>query len=659
MAFLKGVVHAGGTLAGAVASPFDNGKLLKEQAKRTRDNFAVVSRDVEGAFSANGVATRVAEHIPLVNAAIVQPLHKKAKQHDALARAQAHDPIGRNGIITRMGEQIPIVSDGIRGLHLLAGNDEQAARAQARTLEQLLSKDGALTKLAEALPGTNLVAALVQDLNGNKEEAKRALNLLKTWDGATHRDGFLTKLAECFPGSGTVAFGLHLRAGNYAHALRAFTGGQRVAKVIVRDSYVSIGCKSLGEFSMLDLFVTGALEPGSVPHMRIAEILGDAFHLRSTQKTQMLKQARDNVNQQISEQRTAQLEQLPRMLAEQLRSAEQSLPECTAWVVQKVRAAIRHAKLQEWVVAFVRECLDLKFPPIDADGMDFLKVAVLTTPITVSSSVPHLQEVESHAPSQDLGFVEKAAGVACCSCFGFTAGLPMGGLACFAGLLAACGYAAGVAAKAGRSTLNSANRESYGNAGLEASALASARAAIKVEVKGSQLKTLQAQVRDYLLTKAVVNERSAVHRHFDWFLWAAGRGLCALAGVEVDAARAKLVPLVFALEVPPQPLCTKADHGLELCLTSFKASVFANLDLSGKLPRLLSASLYITHDTIRDLVEDCCQQIRDQDLRYLHKGLKDFVREIRIQLQAGVVFGAGDVLKLVIPTALTELHLPP
>merc|ERR1719460_1266346 len=108
-------------------------------------------------------------------------MHRNSGHMGAYLRAKARNPVGADGVVTQVGEHIPLVADGIEALHCINGETMAAERARARTLPRLLSKDGAVTKVTELIPGANIVAAMMHEMNGNHDEAKRALNIFDSW----------------------------------------------------------------------------------------------------------------------------------------------------------------------------------------------------------------------------------------------------------------------------------------------------------------------------------------------------------------------------------------------------------------------------------------------------------------------------------------------
>lgn len=173
-------------------------------------------------LGADGAITRAAERIPLVNN-VVQGVHRARGREHQLERARERNPLGTDGYITKFGEHIPVVADGIRAIHHIRGQSEAEERARAFSLSKMLSKDGAITKLAELLPVSNLLAAGVLELKGEREEAAKALDIKANWMEIGNADGALARVAELLPGVDIVAFGIMMNNGNYASALRTLT----------------------------------------------------------------------------------------------------------------------------------------------------------------------------------------------------------------------------------------------------------------------------------------------------------------------------------------------------------------------------------------------------------------------------------------------------
>lgn len=193
----------------------------------------------------NGFITHAAEHVPIVNS-VVQAVYKAGDDSEALERARSRDPIGSHGYLTKVFEHIPLVSDGMVAIHKYHGEDLAAERARGYSLAKLLSKDGAITRVAELVPGSNLVAVLGHYMNGDKERAARAMNLVDSWSSLDDPNSGLWQVAELFPGADAVAFAVHLQSGHYAQALRSVTKTSYV-NVMITEMTFFIHCPAASE----------------------------------------------------------------------------------------------------------------------------------------------------------------------------------------------------------------------------------------------------------------------------------------------------------------------------------------------------------------------------------------------------------------------------
>lgn len=159
--------------------------------------------------------------------------------------------LGANSLLAKAGEHVPLLADGLVCLHKYRGQTEAEERARAFSLQKHLSKDGALTKLAELLPGSNLLAAAMLHIRGHHREAQEALNLLKNWRDCGSADGALAKVAEMLPGVDVIAFGVHVNAGNFAQALRSISKTQWTD--VTGDVIISFDLATLHGFSVSDI----------------------------------------------------------------------------------------------------------------------------------------------------------------------------------------------------------------------------------------------------------------------------------------------------------------------------------------------------------------------------------------------------------------------
>ncbi|CAK9010421.1 unnamed protein product [Durusdinium trenchii] len=171
-------------------------------------------------FRASGRLARGAEHVPFLNN-VMQGLHRVRGKSEELRRAKKKNPLGANGYVTKFGEHIPGLADTICCIHKFRGLDAEAERARAFSLHRMVGRQGAITQLAQLLPGTNLIAALLAEAKGDRKEAVKAMNLLKSWRDVASADGALARVAELLPGVDIISFGLMVNHGHFAHAVRA------------------------------------------------------------------------------------------------------------------------------------------------------------------------------------------------------------------------------------------------------------------------------------------------------------------------------------------------------------------------------------------------------------------------------------------------------
>ena len=193
-------------------------------------------------FRSSGRLARGAEHVPFLNN-VMQGLHRVTGKSEELRRARRKNPLGANGYVTKLGEHIPGLADTICCIHKFRGLDAEAERARAFSLHRMVGRQGAITHLAQLLPGTNLIAALLAEAKGDRKEAKKAMNLLKSWRDVASADGALARVAELLPGVDIISFGLMVNHGHFAHAVRAICK-TRWVDVIAKSSTLTLstGC---------------------------------------------------------------------------------------------------------------------------------------------------------------------------------------------------------------------------------------------------------------------------------------------------------------------------------------------------------------------------------------------------------------------------------
>ena len=84
---------------------------------------------------------------------VMQTLHRATGRSEEFRRARRKNPLGANGYITKFGEHIPGLADTICCIHKFRGLDAEAERARAFSLHRMVGRKGAITQLAQLLPG--------------------------------------------------------------------------------------------------------------------------------------------------------------------------------------------------------------------------------------------------------------------------------------------------------------------------------------------------------------------------------------------------------------------------------------------------------------------------------------------------------------------------
>lgn len=222
----------------------------------------------------DGSIARFGERIPLVNN-MFQCGYSLAGDQQALARSQERNPLGHAGYVTQVAEHVPVVADAIQCYHQYVGHEDDAERARAYSLRKLVGEHGALTKLAELIPGTNLVAAAMHEMSGDHEAAMRAIDWIGQVRDVASPDGPLARLAELLPVTDAVAFGFYVNRGEYALALRAICK-TRWVEIKSSNSALLLSMGNVKHWEVLD--VDSDLEVQPVAYS-IPAVLMDLFIL--------------------------------------------------------------------------------------------------------------------------------------------------------------------------------------------------------------------------------------------------------------------------------------------------------------------------------------------------------------------------------------------
>lgn len=432
----------------------------------------------------DGRVVGAAEHIPVVNN-VIQRLHKNAGKEAELERAKERNPLGHRGYITQAGEHIPVVADAIRCIHIYRGDAEAAERARAYSLRKLVGKNGAITKVAELLPGTNLIAALALELRGDTSEASRALNWLGQVKDAAGADGALAKVAELFPGTDVVAFGLQCSGGHYASALRSICK-TRWVDVRSRSTVLVLQGDRVNEWVILDVVSDLDVHPRVYSlaaglmdvciHMldfnrqgerrkKKRKAVGKMFRVRkSAEKAGSIGGDSDNelemagawssANGKRHDLRSSmqdwKIVKANEMLQDVIASFADQVPEYCGWGIDLANWALRdwrpatvQSKLVMGLTSLLFPNLPYEPPPAHSASARLAKAIQDTIPEVVfeHKQMPVNPEAcfvpETGARKNANRTPEFAGTVACVSCAGcWCFGLHTGPLACFAGCLA-------------------------------------------------------------------------------------------------------------------------------------------------------------------------------------------------------------------------------
>ena len=119
---------------------------------------------------------------------------------------------------------------------------------------------GAITQLAQLLPGTNLIAALLAEAKGDHREAVKALNLLKRWRDVASADGALARVAELLPGVDIISFGLMVNHGHFATAVRAICK-TRWVEITATSSALALSAGAMEDWVILSVDSDMLIQP--------------------------------------------------------------------------------------------------------------------------------------------------------------------------------------------------------------------------------------------------------------------------------------------------------------------------------------------------------------------------------------------------------------
>eukprot|EP00931_Biecheleriopsis_adriatica_P085663 TRINITY_DN6039_c0_g1_i2.p1 TRINITY_DN6039_c0_g1~~TRINITY_DN6039_c0_g1_i2.p1 ORF type:complete len:765 (+),score=108.41 TRINITY_DN6039_c0_g1_i2:188-2296(+) len=422
-----------------------------------------------------GLVMRGAERLPLLNN-VVQRMHSVRGNSEGLERARELNPLGHNGFITRLGEHIPGLADTICCIHSFTGHSVEAERARAFSLQRMVGRRGAITKLAELLPGTHLVAAALAELKGDREEALRALNLIRQWKDAAGADGALARFAELIPGLDIIQFGLRVNAGQYAHAVRAICKTRWVL-ITARSSALVMATGKLGELEILEVESDLQVEPKAASlagglvdlcihllhfdgngqqrwiqrggHNRMNPFASPKCDKDSLGIGSQMQFGRNLVQGKKIARANKELRTILDYVTETAPDYVRWLVELTNWSVLEWEPESRSSRRIMQVLSVLFPPMSFKPPPSSAPSAAFAKafqdsisaVSIRHRCMPVSPHTFHVAPRQPHKAELRNGAPEVAATVSCLSCFAWLGcGLHLAGVAaCMAGCTAAVG----------------------------------------------------------------------------------------------------------------------------------------------------------------------------------------------------------------------------
>lgn len=635
-------------------------KGLQALHEQTGNKAALARAQQKDPMGAQGYLTQAAEFVPVMNN-VVQGLHQSTNQQEALERARRRNPFGTDGILTKVGEHIPVLADGIRCIHKFRGHSEAEERARAFSLKKLISRDGAITKLAVLLPGSNLVAAALLEIKGDHKAAEDALNILRQWDDLTKADGALAKIAELFPGIDIIAFGLHANSGNYAQALRS----------IVKTRWVDVKADSMrflfrirrtSTLTLLELeaigldlqpragFLAGGLADLAVDLFKVgADKSGRARHLQMPRSaveapTSLHKSAQEAIMSAIN---TA----LAQAVQEQIDLAHETVDFLLDLLNAKVKENRRGSPLMKLL-------LPKAFPRKLASLNEVIKDALPQTVVFHSPVAPPAAVVEKEYVSGS-SLIPAAGGAA--SCFSFTACffgvLPhvTAALGCLTGCMAGMSSLGRVARRRAIPKLNQHNVQAWESAvNWPASSSSTSRPGavpspstleqcVVVEFPCPHVRKAEAFFRRYfgevysgtLLQKICLSlEGPLIER---------------LAELRMDTGHT--VPLTFDIQLEFLPF-------LGHDLPKLHAALCLDCVLEPLGPYVSAMRFVIPDKQINQFLDQLPTSLRDMDLRELDPRLKSFTRPIKLDFKPTLTWVCGDQARLEVSGIRSRLHLP-
>lgn len=588
----------------------------------------------------DGVVTKTAELLPGLNR-VAWEVHNRRGNHEQAERAAQRNPIGTDGLMTKIGECIPGISDMVRQRHLLNGETEAAERARGFSIGRYFSQKGALTKAAALLPGSNIVAALLMEAQGNHEGAKEALDIVQAWRNINERDGALLKLAEMFPGTDLIAFGLHASHGEFAHALRSAC---KTRFIVVEVSRLEVAFEvavvaSLGMLSF-DVGDFSVHPVAGVTHAALMDLGskfvsewqwgGDNFgsklsnlkplNGKNVDMTMIEGTICKSVDDMVSAIVTRQCEELPKTLDTVLTGIEGRL---------SVKRTSRLYRL----------LLPEKLPRPGERLTHLLQDVIRGVTIT-HSALPDVQQCRPQYKTTYRRALPEASAALSCLSFGACLGLGChtGLLGCFAGCLAGVAQGLRYMSSSFVPRLNEINDRATG------------KAAMPEEVKNKLNRTdSMSSVKEASKSNGVIAEVPDVPALLDALSeyvlgqvlasWRVGRACAALLRVLLPALRIFLADLlrdvedgtqlVLAFSVPSR--CIKLSDTDQVVLPQIPFTIVVNLHMTSSRRPIRRICAVLPDWALGELLDQAVDQATQVDLRNVSPKLSGFVEPLHVQ----------------------------
>ncbi|CAJ1402478.1 unnamed protein product [Effrenium voratum] len=580
-------------------------------------------------------------------------------EHDChvaqVAQVRREHPLGANSFLAKAGEHMPLIADGLVCLHKYRGQTEAEERARAFSLQKHLSKDGALVKLAELLPGSNLIASAVLDLQGHHKEAQECLDLLQNWRNFGSADGALTKVAEMLPGVDVIAFGVHVNAGNFAHALRS------IAKTrwtdVTGDATITFDLRSLAELAIKDLqvsncevlpvasFMYGGLLDMAINLIEVNSIgqSRSRFRWRRVKRVEAASSKRRNPMSWAKDRLVASCNDTLSGLQDTVLEMVPHMVECGVTVANRV---LRRRRRESWLYwLMLPKALPKPPPQLDEE----LQLSILR--ITAAH--------RTAAPPQPVGAAAIRPGrldcaAACTLCLG--CGLHSAGLACLSGCFLGAAELGRCLRRRFAPILNRWNAQAWSNATKEPNEVFRRRSSessaeplrlrlplcVVAELEGEQAERVVASLCDYVWKEVPLAKLL-------------GRtGLSQLTGLLASCVGCPVVPVVVDLEVSEGLYSV---GGETLWLPSFPLALILKCHLERR-PFVSSVQVAVTDEIVDQILDVVQTELRSLDLRALDPRLAGFVEPINLQLQAMLSWPHATTLRLDLQGIKVHLRLP-